>query len=136
MRVSYWSNEADDTLQIVFDRAYADFKTWLKVQRISCSQPHFRTWMDFWRGTFQFNMQCSYWSSSCRAQVYKKTGEVAFTTKTYNGRVVSEWLWACLENAAGRLVDPDGQLPLILSCLIFGHTEIGVISIRVTASTT
>ena len=56
-------------------------------------------------------------------KVFKKKGQVQFTTKAYNGRVVSEWLSRCLADAVSRpnqFDDPDNELPLISSCMIFG----------------
>lgn len=52
------------------------------------------------------------------SEVFKKSGETAFTTKAYNGRIISEWLHECLKDAHSRLVDPDNQLPLLCSCMI------------------
>ena len=57
-------------------------------------------------------------------EVFKKRGEIAFTTKAYNGRVVSEWLCQCLDDARSQpalFQDPDNQLLLLNSCMFLAQ---------------
>lgn len=53
-------------------------------------------------------------------KVHKKNGYVLFTTKAYNGRVVTEWLNSCLCEALSRpneFNDADGEISLLCSCM-------------------
>lgn len=119
------------------------YKAFLKTFKISCSQPPFKAYMaarvrlaHFLGGAYE--LYCNRCGSLTNKnvhgvgarflplKVFKKHGYVLFTTKAYNGRVISEWLSRCLSDAAARpneLTDPDGELPLLAACMKFGSTS-------------
>ena len=60
--------------------------------------------------------------SFCVTEVAKSGGEVLWNLKAYNGRVVTEWLAHCLQDAASRPFQderlPFTSLAMKLSCML------------------
>ena len=57
-------------------------------------------------------------------KIYKKTGQILFTAKAYNGRCIAEWLRSCFERAMTiHLPDDENQIPLLYSGLKLGPKE-------------
>ena len=57
-----------------------------------------------------------------RTKIFKKPNgtQICFTAKAFNGRVLSQWLCDCLQDASSKPDlhhDPDKQLPLLTSCM-------------------
>lgn len=56
----------------------------------------------------------------CAAEIQKNGGEIQFTLKAYNGRVVTEWLAHCVGDAASRPYQ-DERLPLNHVAMTLGN---------------
>lgn len=124
---SYFGAAAD--LQGHFDLAYGSFKRFCKANRIPTSQPPFKV-----RNVPEPN--CCGTCVPCHAQhthgsekhaytspakVVKKNGQIMFTAKAFNGRVIVEWLAHCTSDLVQQQgAGADGRLALLASCAHLG----------------
>ena len=74
----------------------------------------------YWGDRATFARACA----SC-SEVSKSGGEVVFTLKAFNGRVVTEWLSHCLGDIASRPHDDD-RIPLTYVAMILGSNTLGL----------
>ena len=107
-------------LKKLLETAYTDFKDWCKVEGVSCSQPVFtpglvacKIWpSDSYRVLSKRNPRFALDVGCLISKVLKKTGDVLFTGKAYNNRVVCEWLACRLRNVMDAGGYFDERLPL------------------------
>ena len=134
---SYWGPGVD--LQSHLDLAYDAFKAFTRAEKINCSQPPFkvrsvaksfrlrryvlRHWfvVRFFPRAFIYMLNIDrYFTAPCSpAKVVKKGGQVMFTCKAYNGRVVLEFLCRCINDLASKR-DDDDRLAMLASCACLG----------------
>ncbi|CAJ1452458.1 unnamed protein product, partial [Effrenium voratum] len=78
----------------------------------------------------QSGLDLAYLHFKAFCKVYKKDGSTMLTAKAYNGRIILQWLSACLSEAAqaDHYRAQDDRLPLMACCatqlaLFFGISE-------------
>ena len=108
--------------------AYRCFRSWCVTNRISCSQPPFTEGLvPYQKKSFfllfdsisqtvwewRFALGSSDFSKPTKL-MKKRTNDILLTCKAYNGRVVCEWLGACVRQAAfvESYVAEDSRLPM------------------------
>ena len=74
------------------------------------------------RNTLKNTVVCSL--HHVATKIYKKTGQISFTSKAYNGRCIAEWLRSCFDRAmTNGFPDDENQIPLLYSCLKLGPKD-------------